>query len=117
VSAKKLATTALGTAEKRKANPQISRAATEGRRGLSFLSREKGDHVEAKQEMPEPWQQRKERGGRMKKIETEGSFCRNISCEYYGITKELIHALVYSHPAWAEWAMGMRRLALEAGEQ
>jgi len=37
---------------------------------------------------------RKRRGGRKKKIQTEGYFCPNIACEYYGIIEEGIHALV-----------------------
>jgi hypothetical protein len=44
--------------------------------------------------MPESWQSRKGPGGRTKKIQTEGYFCPNKSCEYYGITEEAIHALV-----------------------
>jgi hypothetical protein len=37
---------------------------------------------------------RKGRSGRKKRISTEGYFCPNKSCEYYGITDERIHALV-----------------------
>jgi transposase-like protein len=37
---------------------------------------------------------RKGRGGPKKKVATEGSFCPNKGCEYYGITEEAIHALV-----------------------
>ena len=44
--------------------------------------------------MPISWHLRKGRSGRKKKILTEGYFCPNKSCEYYGITEEEIHALV-----------------------
>jgi hypothetical protein len=37
---------------------------------------------------------RKGRGGRKKKIQSEGYFCQNKSCECYGITEAQIHALV-----------------------
>jgi hypothetical protein len=37
---------------------------------------------------------RKGRGGRKKKIKTEGYFCSNKKCEYNGITEEAVHALV-----------------------
>lgn len=37
---------------------------------------------------------RKGRGGPKKKVRTEGYFCPNKGCEYYGITEEAIHALV-----------------------
>jgi IS1 family transposase len=49
---------------------------------------------------PEPnkavlaWNERKGRGGRRKSFSTEGYFCSNKGCEYYGIRDERIHALV-----------------------
>ena len=45
-------------------------------------------------DMPVSWQLRKGCGGRKKKVATEGYFCPNRGCEYYGITEEGIHALV-----------------------
>jgi hypothetical protein len=44
--------------------------------------------------MPVSWQQRKGKGGPKKKVVTEGYFCPNKSCEYYGIREVAIHALV-----------------------
>jgi hypothetical protein len=38
--------------------------------------------------------ERKGRGGRRRGISTEGYFCSNKGCEYYGIRDERIHALV-----------------------
>jgi hypothetical protein len=40
------------------------------------------------------WSERKRRGGRRKYFSTEGYFCSNKGCEYYGIRDERIHALV-----------------------
>jgi hypothetical protein len=55
---------------------------------------EKGKRVSPRQEKPVAWSKRKGRGGPKKKISTEGYFCSNVGCEYYGITEESIHALV-----------------------
>jgi hypothetical protein len=43
---------------------------------------------------PISWRQRKGRGGRKKRIATQGYACPNPKCEYYGITDEQIHALM-----------------------
>jgi len=40
------------------------------------------------------WSERKRRGGRRKRFSTDGYFCSNKGCEYYGIRDERIHALV-----------------------
>jgi IS1 family transposase len=40
------------------------------------------------------WSERKRRGGRRKCFSTEGYFCSNKGCEYYGVRDERIHALV-----------------------
>jgi len=44
--------------------------------------------------MPVSWQLRKGPGGRKKVVKSEGYFCPNKSCGYYGIIEEEIHALV-----------------------
>lgn len=44
--------------------------------------------------MPVSWQLQKGRGGRKKIVKTEGYFCPNKTCAYYGITEEESHALV-----------------------
>ena len=54
----------------------------------------KGRQELPKPEMPTAWSLRKGRGGPKKKISTQGYFCPNKECEYYGITDENIHALV-----------------------
>jgi len=78
--------------EKRPRKPPVLRPKSE--RDCRFCREEKGKRTDAKQEMPISWQLRKGRGGRKKEIPTEGYFCPNKSCEYYGITEEEIHALV-----------------------
>ena len=40
------------------------------------------------------WNDRKGWGGRRKGISTEGYFCSNTGCEYFGVKGERIHALV-----------------------
>jgi hypothetical protein len=40
------------------------------------------------------WSERRGRCGRRKSFSTEGYFCSNKGCEYYGIRDERIHALV-----------------------
>ena len=44
--------------------------------------------------LPVPWRQRKGRGGRKKRISTQGYACTNPSCDYYRIIDEQIHALI-----------------------
>ena len=44
--------------------------------------------------LPFPWDQRKGRGGRKKRISTQGYACPNPSCDYYRIVDEKIHALI-----------------------
>ena len=43
---------------------------------------------------PIPWVQRKGKGGKKKSISTQGYFCPNPSCIYFGASDETIHALV-----------------------
>jgi IS1 family transposase len=45
-------------------------------------------------QMPIPWNQVKGKGGRKKTIATEGYFCSNECCDYFGITDQNIHAVV-----------------------
>jgi hypothetical protein len=78
--------------EKRTRKPAVLRPKSE--RDCQFCCEVKGKWTEAKQEMPVSWQMLKGRGGRKKVVKTEGYFCPNKSCAYYGITKEDIHALV-----------------------
>ena len=78
--------------EKRTRKPAVLRPKSE--RDCRLCCEEKGKRTEGKREMPVAWQQRKGRGGPKKKIRTEGYFCPNQLCEYYGITDERIHALV-----------------------
>ena len=77
---------------KRPRKPAVLRPKSE--RDCRLCCEEKGKRTEGKREMPVAWQQRKGRGGPKKKIRTEGYFCPNQLCEYYGITDERIHALV-----------------------
>lgn len=82
--------------EKKKAKqsrkPGVLRPKSE--RDCRFCRAEKGKRRSAQRAMPTSWQLRKGRGGRKKKISTEGYFCPNKRSEYYGITEEGIHALV-----------------------
>ncbi len=45
-------------------------------------------------QMPIPWSQVNGKGGRKKTIATEGYFCCNECCDYFGITDQNIHAVV-----------------------
>ena len=63
-------------------------------RDCRFCREEKGNRRSAKREIPISWQLRKGKGGPKKKVVTEGYFCPNKSCEYYGIREAAIHALV-----------------------
>lgn len=56
--------------------------------------KEKGKQKLPLPEMPVLWSLRKGRGGPKKKISTEGYFFPNMTCEYYGISDETVHALV-----------------------
>lgn len=78
--------------EKRTRKPAVLRPKSE--KDCHFCRERKEKRTVAKREMPESWEMRKGRGGRKKKIRSEGFFCPNKSCEYYGITEEAIHALV-----------------------
>jgi hypothetical protein len=46
-----------------------------------FCREEKGKRTASQQTMPISWQLRKGRGGRRKRVPTEGCFCPNKSCE------------------------------------
>jgi hypothetical protein len=59
-----------------------------------FWMEEKGNQTKTRRVMPVAWSERKGRGGRRKGVSTEGYFCSNKGCEYYGVTDERIHALV-----------------------
>ena len=78
--------------EKRPRKPPVLRPKSE--RDCRFCREEKGKRRSAKREIPISWQLRKGRGGRKKKIGTEGYICPNNRCEYYGISEEAVHALV-----------------------
>jgi hypothetical protein len=77
--------------EKRLRKPAVLQPKSE--RDCRFCCEGKGKPSTAKREMPISWQLRKGRGGRKKKVETEGYFRPNKSCEYYGISQEEIYAL------------------------
>lgn len=78
--------------EKRTRKPPVLRPKSE--RDCRFCREEKGKRTAPQPETPLAWGMRKGRGGRKKKIQTEGYFCPNKSCEYYRITEEGIHARV-----------------------
>jgi IS1 family transposase len=63
-------------------------------RDCPFCMKEKGRQGSPKPETPTAWSLRQGRGGPKKIISTQGYFCPNKECEYYGITDESIHALV-----------------------
>ena len=56
---------------------------------------EKGKHRLPRRETPMAWGERKGSGGPKKKTSTDGYFCGNQVCGYYGITDEKEHALVW----------------------
>ena len=72
--------------------PRVMKPKSE--RDCPFCVKEKGKQGSPKPEAPVAWSLRKGRGGPIKKISTQGYFCPNIACEYYGVTDENIHALV-----------------------
>ena len=78
--------------EKRTRKPAVLRLKTE--RDCQFCRENPGKRTAAQRETPESWQLRKGRGGRKKVVQTQGYFCPNQSCEYFGITEAEIHALV-----------------------
>ena len=63
-------------------------------RDCRFCQEDKRKRKSAAREKPVAWALRKGKGGPKKKIATGGYFCPNQACEYYGITKESVHALV-----------------------
>jgi hypothetical protein len=63
-------------------------------RDCSFCVEEKEWHSKPKLEKPLAWIVQKGLGGPKKKVTTEGYFCPNEKCGYYGITDEKVHALV-----------------------
>lgn len=78
--------------EKRTRKPAVLRPKRE--KDCRFCRENQGKRAAGKREIPESWQSRKGRGGPKKKIQTEGFFCPNKSCEYDGIREQAIHALV-----------------------
>ena len=72
--------------------PRVMKPKSE--RDCPFCVKEKDGRGSFKPETPQAWEFRKGRGGPKKKISTQGYFCPNKACEYYGITDENIHALV-----------------------
>ena len=79
-----------GAAQPRK--PLVMRPKSD--RDCPFFVKEKGRQGSPKPEMPTAWSLRKGRGGPIKKISTQGYFCPNPDCEYFGIPDDNIHALV-----------------------
>ena len=79
-----------GAAQPRK--PRLMKPKSE--QDCPFCMKGKGRQELPKPEMPTAWSLRKGRGGPKKIISTQGYFCPNKECEYYGITDENIHALV-----------------------
>ncbi len=77
---------------KKPRKPWVLKAKNE--RDCSFCMFEKGQGKSPKRELPLAWSQQKGRGGPKKKISTQGYFCPNEECKYYGVTEESIHALV-----------------------
>ena len=55
----------------------------------------KGKQASLTREIPVAWSERKGQGGRRKKNSTEGYFCANLDCDYFGVRDEKIHALVW----------------------
>jgi IS1 family transposase/transposase-like protein len=63
-------------------------------RDCRFCQEDKRKKNAAQRKEPLPWWLRKGKGGPKKKIATQGYFCTNESCEYYGNSDEQTHALV-----------------------
>jgi IS1 family transposase/transposase-like protein len=72
--------------------PRIFKPKSE--RDCHFCQEEKGKHPTAIRNLPEPWSNRKGRGGRKKQFSTQDYFCSNPSCDYYLISDGQVHALV-----------------------
>ena len=77
---------------KRTRKPQVMLPKSE--KDCPFCVAEKGRQAEKEAELSQAWSQRKGIGGRRKKLSTQGWFCPNEGCEYFGIGEETIHALV-----------------------
>ena len=51
-------------------------------------------HVVVERPAPRPWSEVRSPRGRKKTIKTEGYACVNQGCAYYGITDEVVHAVI-----------------------
>jgi hypothetical protein len=72
--------------EKRNRKPAVLRPKSE--RDCRFCCEDKGKRTEAKHEMPVSWQMRKGRGGRKKKIHTEGTSARTKAVNIMGLPRK-----------------------------
>jgi len=72
--------------------PRVMKPKSE--RDCPFCMKDHGKSSSSQSKTPTPWSQRKGCGGPKKKISTEGYFCPNIACDYFGIADEFVHALV-----------------------
>jgi hypothetical protein len=77
---------------KRPRKPAVLRPKSES--DCRFCQEDKQKRKTAEREKPVAWALRKGKGGPKKKIATEGYFCPNQACEFYGISDETIHAFV-----------------------
>jgi hypothetical protein len=77
---------------KKPRKPAVLRPKSE--RDCRFCQEDKRKKQAPDPEAPNPWRLRKGKGGPKKKIATDGYFCPNQDCEYYGISDEGTHALV-----------------------
>lgn len=77
---------------KRPRKPPILHPKSE--RDCRFCQEDKWKKQAPDPEAPIPWRLRKGKGGPKKKVFTDGYFCPNQNCEYYGISDEGTHALV-----------------------
>lgn len=71
---------------KRPHKPMVLKPKSE--RDCHFCQEQKGQQRNDKCELPEPWRMRKGRGERKKQFCTQGYYCSNPCCDYYGITDE-----------------------------
>lgn len=76
--------------DKRLPKPAVLRPKSE--RDCRFCRKKKSKSSGPQGATPDSWQLRK--GGPKKQVETDGYFCPNKSCEYYGITDAAIHVFV-----------------------
>jgi hypothetical protein len=67
---------------------------TKSERDCYFCLEDKKKRKVTEREAPVSWQSQIGKGGPKKKVPTDGYFCPNQSCEYYGIADEQTHALV-----------------------